>query len=101
MKPGYGNPMWKRMIRFSRKGEMRMTEEMRRKLCGGRIRAALDGAEIPGFPVAIGPALAAAALAGAVGWLALRVVVRVLDRGAFWAFGPWCLFVGALAWFFG
>ena len=28
------------MIRFSRKGEMRMTEEMRRKLCGGRIRAA-------------------------------------------------------------
>ena len=66
----------------------------------GRIRAALDGAEIPGFPVAIGPALAAAALAGAVGWLALRAVVRVLDRGAFWAFGPYCLAAGALAWFF-
>jgi undecaprenyl-diphosphatase len=63
----------------------------------GRIRAALDGAAIPGFPVAIGPALAAAALAGAVGYLALRAVVRVLDRGAFWTFGPYCLAVGALA----
>ena len=66
----------------------------------GRIRAALDGAEIPGFPVAIGPALAAAALAGAVGYAALRAVVRVLDRGSFWAFGPYCLAVGALAWAF-
>ena len=66
----------------------------------GRIQAALDGAEIPGFPVAIGPALAAAALAGAVGWLALRAVVRVLDRGAFWMVGPYCLAAGALAWIF-
>ena len=63
----------------------------------GRIRAALDGATIPGFPVAIGPALAAAALAGAVGYLALRAVVRVLDRGAFWMFGPYCILAGALA----
>ena len=66
----------------------------------GRIRAALDGAEIPGFPVAIGPALAAAALAGAVGYAALRAVVRVLDRGAFWMFGPYCIAAGALAWAF-
>ena len=63
----------------------------------GRIRAALDGSTIPGFPVAIGPALAAAALAGAVGYLALRAVVRVLDRGAFWTFGPYCILAGALA----
>lgn len=62
----------------------------------GRIRAALDGATIPGFPVAIGPAIAAAALAGAVGYLALRAVVRVLDRGAFWMFGPYCILAGAL-----
>lgn len=66
----------------------------------GRIQAALDGAEIPGFPVAVGPALAAAALAGAVGYAALRTVVRVLDRGAFWMFGPYCLAAGALAWIF-
>ena len=66
----------------------------------GRIQAALDGAEIPGFPVAVGPALAAAALAGAVGYAALRTVVRVLDRGAFWMFGPYCLVAGALAWIF-
>jgi len=63
----------------------------------GRIQAALDGRDIPGFPVPLGPALAAAALAAAVGWLALRALVRVLDRGAFWMFGPYCIAVGALA----
>ena len=63
----------------------------------GRIQAALDGRDFPGFPVPIGPALAAAALAGAVGYLALRTVVRVLERGAFWMFGPYCIAVGALA----
>ena len=47
--------------------------------------------------VLFGPALAAAALAGAVGYLALRTVVRVLERGAFWMFGPYCIAVGALA----
>ena len=63
----------------------------------GRIQAALDGRDLPGFPVPVGPALAAAALAGVVGYLALRTVVRVLERGAFWMFGPYCLAVGALA----
>ena len=63
----------------------------------GRIQAALDGQTVPGFPVAIGPAIAAAAIAGAVGYLAIRVLVRVLDRGRFWMFGPYCILAGALA----
>lgn len=64
----------------------------------GLLGAAPGGGGAAGFPVSLGPALAAAALAGLVGWLALRAVVRVLDRGAFWMFGPYCLCVGAFAW---
>lgn len=64
----------------------------------GLLGAAPCGGGAAGFPVSLGPALAAAALAGLVGWLALRAVVRVLDRGAFWMFGPYCLCVGAFAW---
>ena len=49
------------------------------------------------FPVPIGPALAGTVVAAAVGWIALRTVVRLLERGAFWMFGPYCLAVGAAA----
>lgn len=59
-------------------------------------RLAVDGAT-ESFPVPIGAALAATVVAAAVGWIALRTVVRLLERGAFWMFGPYCLAVGAAA----
>lgn len=49
------------------------------------------------FPVPAGTALAATAVAALVGWIALRTVVRLLERGAFWTFGPYCIAVGAAA----
>jgi len=53
------------------------------------------GGATDSFPVPAGPALAATVVAAAVGWIALRTVVRLLERGAFWMFGPYCLAVGA------
>ena len=50
-----------------------------------------------GLPVPAGTALAATAVAAAVGWLALRTVVRMLERGAFWTFGLYCVAAGAAA----
>lgn len=49
------------------------------------------------LPVAPGAAIAATAVSAAVGYAALRTVVRVLDRGAFWMFGPYCIALGAVA----
>lgn len=59
--------------------------------------AAYGDAAPEGFPVPPGPALAATVVAAVVGWLALRAVVRLLERGAFWVFGPYCIAVGAAA----
>ncbi|MBQ3811178.1 MAG: undecaprenyl-diphosphate phosphatase [Kiritimatiellae bacterium] len=50
-----------------------------------------------GLPGPAGTALAATAVAALVGWIALRTVVRLLERGAFWTFGPYCIAAGAAA----
>ena len=49
------------------------------------------------LPVGAGAALAATAVSALVGYVALRTVVRLLERGAFWVFGPYCIALGALA----
>ena len=55
-----------------------------------------DGAS-EALPVSAGTALAATAAAALVGYVALRLVVRVVRSGRFWVFGPYCLALGAAA----
>lgn len=68
-------------------------------IAGGTLLECLHS----GVPAADAGAAARAALPAAVvvsavvGYVALRTVVRVLERGAFWTFGPWCLAAGAAA----
>ena len=47
--------------------------------------------------VSVPAVLLATAVAALVGWLALRALLLVLQRGALWAFSAYCALVGAIA----
>lgn len=57
---------------------------------------AADGAGSGALPVGAGLAAGATAVSALVGYAALRTVVRLLERGAFWIFGPYCIALGAI-----
>lgn len=66
-------------------------------IAGAAVLEFLDADRSGSLPVPAGPAIAATAVAAVVGWIALRTVVRLLERGAFWMFGPYCIAAGAAA----
>lgn len=67
-------------------------------ICGAAILMLPDASdEVGAGSVELLPLLLATLLAGVVGWVALRIVLALLDRGRFAVFAPYCAILG-LGW---
>ena len=56
------------------------------------LRVPPDGEHVAGWLLAVG-----ASVSAVVGWVALKVLVRLLKDGRFWMFGIYCVLAGLLA----